>query len=108
MKRHAAILVETIINPFMGYLSPQFEDSFSTGRHCSGTSMPVFSSEKLSLLIFVIALAFIAVISPILCFSSLFIEVHLEGLWYFWIITFFETGYLVWLVLRKRDKREIS
>ena len=108
MKRHNVSLVETIINPFMGYLAPQLEDSFSSDRYDSSAGMPTFSTEKLSLIIFVIALAFIAVISPILCFSSLFVELHLEGLWYFWIITFSETGYLVWLILRKKGKKEIS
>jgi hypothetical protein len=108
MKRHTADLVQFIINPFMGYLAPQMEDSFSFDRYASSTDIAAFTLEKLSLLIFVIALTFIAVISPILCFSSLFIEVHLEGLWYFWIITFFEAGYSLWLLLRRLGKKEIS
>ena len=105
MRRQNASLVDLVINPFMVYLAPQPEDSFSSGRYVSGTGLPTFNSEKLSLLIFIVALAFIAVISPILCFGSLFIEIHLEGLWYFWLITISEIGYSVWLIMRKRVKK---
>jgi len=105
MRKQAVSLVETIVNPFMGYLAPQFENSFSSDRYCTRASMPAFNSEKLYLLIFVFALAFIAVISPILCFGSLLMDLHPEGLWYFWLITLFETGYLVWTVGRKIAKK---
>ena len=105
MRRQNASLVDLVINPFMVYLAPQPDDSFASGLYASGSRLPTFNSEKLSLLIFIIALAFIAVISPILCFGSLFIEIHLEGLWYFWLITISEVGYSVWLIMRKRVKK---
>jgi len=105
MKKQAVNFVETILNPFMGYLAPQFEDSFSSDRYCTRTGVPTFNPEKFYLLIFVFALAFIAVISPILCFGSLFMELHFEGLWYFWLITLFEAGYLVWTIGRKIVKK---
>ena len=105
MRKQAVSLVETIVNPFMGYLAPQFENSFSSDRYCTEAGMPTFNPEKLYLLIFVFALAFIAVISPILCFGSLFLELRFEGLWYFWLITLFEAGYLVWTIGRKIAKK---
>lgn len=105
MRRQAVRLVEIITNPFMGYLAPQFEDSFSYGCHSMDANMPAFNPEKLYLLIFVLALAFIAVISPILCLGSLFFKLQLEGLWYFWLITFSETGYLLWLLTRKKARK---
>jgi|GEM_PF-2578361 len=104
MRRYFVSLVGIVVDPFMCYTAPQLEDSYSSSRYGSGTSKSTFNSEKLGLLAFIFALAFIAVISPILCFTSLFINLHLEGLWYFGLITLFETGYLVWRVIRKKEK----
>lgn len=96
---------ELITNPFMNYLSPQPAEEPPQSRFERDSGFSTFSSEKLSLLVFVIALIFIAVISPILCFGSLFIEINLEGLWYFWLITAIEFGYLIWLISRKIGKK---
>ena len=101
MRRNAVSLVKIFVEPFMGFLEPQAENSFSPDRYCLGASATAFNSEKLCLLIFVFALVFIAVVSPILCFGSLLIKLHLQGLWYFWLITFSEIVYLVWLIRRK-------
>ena len=105
MRRNGVGLVGIIVDPFMGYIAPQLEDSFSSSRYGTGASKSAFNSETLCLLIFVFALALIAVISPILCFTSLFINLHLEGLWYFGLITLSETGYLVWRFIRKKEKK---
>ena len=108
MKRNAVSLLETIVAPFMGYLSPQTENSFSSDSSNFKAETPDFSSEKLCLLIFIGALAFIAVISPVLCLCSLFAGLRLEGLWYFWLITFVETGYSVWLIGRTIGRKKRS
>ncbi len=105
MKSHYVSLVGNIVDPFMGYIAPQLEDSFTASPYVSGASKSTFNSEKLCLLIFVLALAFIAIISPILCFGSLFIKLHHDGLWYFWLITFSEIGYSVWLIMRKTGRK---
>lgn len=105
MRSHYYRFVGVVVNPFMCYLAPQFEDSVSSSQYISGVNKPAINSEKLCLLIFVLALAFVAVISPVLCFGSLFFKVQIEGLWYFWFITFSETGYLLWLLVQKiREK----
>ena len=105
MRRNDVSLVGIIVNPFMGYIAPQSENLFSSSQHGSEVSAPVFNSEKLGLLIFIFALAFVAVISPILCFTSIFINLQLDGLWYFWLITLSETGCLMWRISRKRAKK---
>ena len=105
MRRYAVSLVGIIVEPFMDYISPQSYNSVSSSGNGSEASIPTFNSEKLCLLIFVLALAFIAIISPILCLGSLFNAVQLEGLWYFWVITLSEIGYLAWLLKRKLEKK---
>lgn len=105
MKRHDVSLVGIIVDPFMDYVAPQSVGSFSSSRCGTGASPSAFSSEKFCLLIFLLALAFIALISPILCFGSLFIKLRLEGLWYFWLITFSEIGYLAWFITRRKVKK---
>jgi hypothetical protein len=105
MKRQDVSLVGIIVDPFMGFVAPQSESSFSSTRCAADSSPSAFNSEKLCLLIFLLAFAFIAVASPILCFRSLFIKAQLEGLWYFWLITFFEIGYSVWFVLQRKVRK---
>lgn len=104
MRRQELSLVGIIVDTFMEYISPQKENSFSTSRYRSGASVSVFDSEKVCLLIFVFALVFIALISPILCVGSLFFKLQVEGLWYFWFITLSDAGYLAWLFIRKKAK----
>ena len=108
MRRSIVSLLATIVAPFMSYLSPQPEDSLSPDRRGFRAEKPEFNSEMLCLLIFIAALAFIAVISPALCLTSLFIDLKLEGLWYFWLITFAETGYSLWLIGRKKRALNIA
>jgi len=105
MKRNAVSLVGIIVDPFMGYIVPQSKNPFSSTRNGSVVCTQTFNSEKLCMLVFVLALAFIAVISPVLCFRSLFIKLQLEELWYFWLITISEIGYFAWLVIPKKEKK---
>ena len=104
MRRNNASLVEVVIDRVMSYAAPQKEDSFSSSGYDTEASLSSVNSEKFCLLIFLFALVFIALISPILCFGSLFSLFQLEGLWYFWIITLFDVGYLVWLLRLKKGK----
>lgn len=105
MRRFVVSLIGIIVDPFMGYIAPQSEDSFTSIRYGTAAGKSTFNSEILCLLIFVFALAFIAIISPILCLTSIFSNLHLDGLWYFWLITLSETGCLVWLIRRKKGKK---
>lgn len=104
MRRNDASLVEVVIDRFMSYAAPQKEASFSSSRYDTEASLSSVNSEKLCLLIFLFALVFVALISPILCFGSLFSLLQLEGLWYFWMITLFDVGYLAWLRRLKKGK----
>ena len=104
MRRNDASLVEVVLARFMSYAAPQKEASFSSSRYDTEGSLSSVNSEKLCLLTFLFALVFIALISPILCFGSLFSLFHLEGLWYFWMITLFDVGYLTWLLRLKKGK----
>lgn len=105
MKNASSGFIDIVLSPFTGYLAPQTEESFFFDLNDRRSVTPKFSSEKFCLMIFIIALSFIALISPILCFGSLFVEVRLEGLWYFWLITIFEIGYSCRLIIRKNWKK---
>ena len=104
MIRNNVSLVGMVVDQFSDYIAPQKEASFSSSRQGWEASVPTIKSEKTCLLIFLFALAFIAVISPILCFGSLFSLFQLEGMWYFWMITLLDIGCLAWLLRRKKDK----
>ncbi len=110
MRKNAVSLLKALVAPFVEYISPKPENSFSSDRNSYKSGVTVSKSEILCLLIFIAALAFIAVISPVLCLTSLFIDLNLEGLWYFWLITFAETVYSAWLIGRKigRKKRVLN
>lgn len=104
MKRNNASEIGAVLDWLKDYTEPQTEASFAPSRYESGASLSTINSERLCLLIFLFALIFIAVISPILCFGSLFNLIQLDGLWYFWMVTLFDLAYLVRLLLRKKDK----
>ncbi|PKM73616.1 MAG: hypothetical protein CVU91_04855 [Firmicutes bacterium HGW-Firmicutes-16] len=92
------------VDSFTSYIDPRPEDtaSFSSSRNSSNAGRSLSNSDRLCLLIFIFAFIFIGVVSPILCFGSLFIKLNFEGLWYFWFITFSEIAYLAWFILRKK------
>jgi len=102
MRKNVANLVKLFVRPFMFYITPQSEDSFSANRSHTGTSSSAFNSEIICLLILIFALTSMAIISPVLCFGSLFMSFHIDYLWYFWLITFIEIGYLVWLIFPQK------
>ena len=105
MKNKKNDLSGIFIDPFLDFLAPQSEDEVSSETEESEARGSSFNSDKLCLLIFVCALVFVAAISPILCFGSLFLNFSLEGMWYFWLITLADTGFLVWRLAHRLGKR---
>ena len=101
MRKNVVNLVGIIVRPFLFFIAPQSEDSYP---YESGVRISTFNSEIICLLILVFALTSIAIISPVLCFGSLFINFHNDYLWYFWLITISEIGYLMWLIIQKKWK----
>lgn len=106
MRKSCGNLFGSFIDPFLDYLAPQTENSLTLESEKTAVKEASFDSEKLCLLIFVFALVFVASISPILCFGSLLLELSLEGMWYFWLITLADTGFLVWRLARRLGKRK--
>ena len=106
MRKSKIGLAGIFIDPFLDYLAPQSEASPSPKQEWSTASTSSLDSDKLCLLIFVCALVFVAAISPIICFGSLFLNLSLEGMWYFWLITLADTGFLVWRLTRRLGKRQ--
>ncbi|NCB73701.1 MAG: hypothetical protein EOM51_03020 [Clostridia bacterium] len=106
MKNKKNGLSGIFVDPFLDYLAPHTEDEGSTEVEESEARGSVIDSDKLCLLVFVAALVFVAVISPMLCLGSLFFRLSFEGMWYFWLVTFADLGCLVWRIARRKGKRK--
>lgn len=106
MKNKKNGLSGIFIDPFLDFLAPQSEDEVSSETEESEARGSSFNSDKLCLLVFVAALVFVAVISPILCLGNLFLGLSFEGMWYFWLVTFADSGYLLWRIARRKEKRK--
>ena len=106
MKNKKNGLSGIFVDPFLDYLAPQSEDEASSETEESEARGSSFNSDKLCLLVFVAALVFVAVISPILCLGSLFLGLSFEGMWYFWLVTMIDSAYLLWRIARRKEKRK--
>ena len=99
---------DELINSFMGYmLTHPEEDPFSSKYNppvSYSTSTGGISIEPIIGWLFIAAIAFIAIASPVFSVILLFVDIHYEDLWVFLLITIADIGWLIWYLFFKKKK----
>jgi len=93
---------ELNVNSFMGYMQTRPEEDPFSSKYNPSTSYTTgtgcISLESILRFLFIAAVGFLAITSPILCIIYLFVDIEFEGLWALWMITIAEIGLLIWYI----------
>ena len=98
-----------MIDSFISYMATHpKEDPFSDEwKGQTKKAAPSFDFYKIIGALLILGLGFVLICAPILCICMLVInDFGLEGAWLFWIITAAEIGYLIWRIIKSKNRRD--